>query len=1205
MVMSSSTKYTKGAAPRNGKGTDVPLSHMYICIIEISLEANEATVLYFRDRKYLENRTDNWEVMMRNSRASFPYEQDWEKVWNAFSPAGLEKLITQERDTETLEFRYKPGDGPVLWVQAVMMVSSKEEKHFLMTVRNINELYMSQNIVNLFVHKNCDYFIFLDAKNRHYQMFSSKGEEIPMMPAAGEDYSQTISDFINHNVVEEDREYVLSTTDLSHVRKVLDEKGEYNISYGLFDPRCGYTRKRLQYIYYNQENELILLTRTDVTDIYLKIKEQSEQLERAMRQTQIDSLTGVYNHRAIIGIGQRKFHSMQMRGGAVLFIALDDLKLVNDMLGHKKGDQLLKFVAETINGKLGTGDFAGRVGGSEFVVLLCDYSNAGQVENLVVELDEELGENPDPLLVGNTCSIGIARFPEDAGSFDELLEKADRAVYCARVDEKKRYAFWNSQMDKKERRALGTLKTETVVQEYIPSQEEIIQKVRSQLAMKELEINWYETRDRLTGLYNRESIEAYIETLIEEGTGKFGLLMMDFDGFSIFNSAYGYLAGDMILVQFGNKLRKALSKEGGTAGRLNSELFMVVSLNATRESLEKEARKILEMVGRLNLYTTSQNQIKASLTMSIGGTIWSPEEAMEIQDLVRESSVALKKAKQDGKGRYVFFEKNHNGLHQQYEDASALSKLAQDLQGALKRGEFVPYYQPLFNVQTQKIACAEALARWRHPKKGLLTPDKFIPMFENSALIISLDLHMFEKSCKNMRKWIDADINVVPICCNFSRLHFLNRGFARELNKIASRYRISPSYLGVEITENILVEDNESIMQEIRELRNYGFAVELDDFGKGYSSFGMLQDLPLDTIKLDRIFFQRELQDYRNANIIRAIIKIAKTLGISVVCEGIETKEQVEFLKTTGCEMIQGYVYARPMDDRAFVDHLEQDRKESLEQSNNPQEAIFFIKRAFDDFYIIQNIDALLEYAEEDILWEDVLQEGEIQGMEALTRHFEGNVRNRNFTIVYRQISPHEAKNYDYISGEAMLIDNNPENPKTYSFFFRANYHQIDKKFRLTKISMQLLINHEGKHLANGNYAFSREIIPLQEEQVLDPYFGQLPFGIIRYDLSGDMLISYMNKEMYRIIGYTQEEFKDELGCNMREIVYKEDLARVYEESLKGIEDGEMEPIAYRMVRKNGEITEVLYFQCNSVGIDGRPVVQGMYLSMDWLKDEE
>lgn len=420
--------------------------------------------------------------------------------------------------------------------------------------------------------------------------------------------------------------------------------------------------------------------------------------------------------------------------------------------------------------------------------------------------------------------------------------------------------------------------------------------------------------DFFTKMPNRKCIYQYIDNCISKNTS-IGIMLLNIDNFKLFNDIYGYLVGENLLINLIQKLLYYVPESKGIVGHLKGEGFLIAIPNISKEKLDDMGTSIIKSARELKIQLPNEKEVYSNVTFSIGSTVWNGKSDVTTLILLNQVYSALKKAKSEGKNRYISFDFNDNNFYNKLEsDKEFLSEISY----ALLDKQIEVFYQPLYNIKSNTIVGCEALARWRHPLKGLLTPDKFISLFEHSGLIIELDLYLFEENCRNIRRWIDNNDVFVSICCNFSRLHFFNPNFPSTLKNITEKYSISTSNFSIEITENILIEDTNTIIQQLNELRSFGFSVSIDDFGSGYSSFGMLQNLPLDIIKIDKIFLSHDLNDFKNTTILYSIINIARALGMLTVCEGVETKQQVEFIKSINCDIAQGFYYAKPMECKQF-----------------------------------------------------------------------------------------------------------------------------------------------------------------------------------------------------------------------------------------------------------------------------------------------
>lgn len=731
----------------------------------------------------------------------------------------------------------------------------------------------------------------------------------------------------------------------------------------------------------------------------------------------------------------------------------------------------------------------------------------------------------------------------------------------------------------------------------------IIAKLREELQEKDQIIDRMSHIDALTGLLNWASIKEYLEIQIQQRQGPLGLVFIDFDSFKAFNRTYGYSAGDLLLAQFGEKAAACVSVTGGAIGRLNGDTFIVVLPDTTPMRMQELSEALFAVISGLTVAIPGTQHFKADITAGIGCVLWNRKTEMSRFGLLRQADLSMRQAKKNGRGKYHFAEADElaQGSPIDAENKMAI-QLAIEMRGALSRGEFEPYYQPIYSIACNRPIMAEALVRWRHPVFGVLPPDQFIPMFEESGLIINLDLYMFECSCRNIRRWIDQGLRVVPVCCNFSRLHFLSDGFAERLHKIAAKHHVGSHLLEIEITENMLVENTADIIRQMKELRSLGFAIAMDDFGSGYSSFGMLEELPVDTIKLDRSFFVRSLQDFRNTSIICAILAIARALGMSVICEGIENGEQVAFLKSVGCDAIQGFYYASPMDLTGFEAVLRTLNEGPSNACCWDNTYHILTEAILDQFFVTQNFCRFTAYMDRDISWKDLFCENSLHGSDQLREHFERNIKGRKLSLIYRSITPRYENHLLLVSGEAVLIDEDSQPPFCRNFYFTANCIIKNEDVVMTKLQMDLIRSDSYVNLFRAQNEIKTGITkPADETAELSPYYSMLPLGIIRYELNADMSITYMNQAMFDIIGYTREQFWGEMGGNLRAVVHPDDLNQIYQDSLRMIEGEYLKPFIYRFIRHDGSISRVLYYQATVTAADHRPLIQGMYIGFDQI----
>ncbi|MEG2144092.1 MAG: EAL domain-containing protein, partial [Oscillospiraceae bacterium] len=274
--------------------------------------------------------------------------------------------------------------------------------------------------------------------------------------------------------------------------------------------------------------------------------------------------------------------------------------------------------------------------------------------------------------------------------------------------------------------------------------------------------------------------------------------------------------------------------------------------------------------------------------------------------------------------------KGHYGEFFAYYDDSIRQRLLKEqfindnMEAALEAKQFEVYVQPKYSLRSDKIAGAEALVRWLHPQRGLMSPVEFIPLFEKNGFITRLDYFVWDKTCGLIRKWLDMGLEVVPISVNVSRADIYNPDLLENISGLLEKYNLEPARLHLEITETAYTENPKQIIESVKKLKRYGFIIEMDDFGTGYSSLNMLSELPIDVLKLDMKFIQNESKKDCSRNILSFIVSLAKWMNILVVAEGVETEEQVHHLKDMECNYVQGYYYARPMPWEEFQEVLGQ-----------------------------------------------------------------------------------------------------------------------------------------------------------------------------------------------------------------------------------------------------------------------------------------
>jgi diguanylate cyclase (GGDEF)-like protein len=421
------------------------------------------------------------------------------------------------------------------------------------------------------------------------------------------------------------------------------------------------------------------------------------------------------------------------------------------------------------------------------------------------------------------------------------------------------------------------------------------------IAQREKRITELAFNDSLTGLPNRAFFRRNLELELQQAGRRtdqpLALLCLDLDNFKAINDTLGHPVGDALLRAVGGRLAAAVGD--AMVARLGGDEFTVTL--ARRDAQEAAG----EIAGRLIAALADPFDINGhELTVgaSVGIALASGEG--DADALLKHADLALYQAKGEGGGVYRFFEADMNAR------AQARRRLESDLRRAIAGGEFELYFQPLFDLQSDRIGSFEALIRWNHPERGLVPPDEFIPLAEETGLIVQIGAWVIQEACRQAMHWPED----VRVAVNVSSVQFRKPGLLNTLTQALAASGLEPRRLEVEITESVFLESSEALTDVLHSLRCLGVRIALDDFGTGYSSLSYLQSFPFDKIKIDRSFIQQLLGRSGSKAIVRAIIDLARALGMETTAEGVENKDQLAELRLQGCTSVQGYLFSRPVD---------------------------------------------------------------------------------------------------------------------------------------------------------------------------------------------------------------------------------------------------------------------------------------------------
>lgn len=403
-------------------------------------------------------------------------------------------------------------------------------------------------------------------------------------------------------------------------------------------------------------------------------------------------------------------------------------------------------------------------------------------------------------------------------------------------------------------------------------------------------------RDTLTRLYNKEAFYMHAAELLNQHPDtKYDILCMDIENFKLINDVFGETEGDHLLCFLAKVLQNYISE--GYVCRHGGDIFAAILprkdsysalVSAIQNELTESPMQYMNLQLKFGIYPID-------------------DRSMTVRAMCDRAKIASKSITQKYDASIAFY-------NQAFGDRLIEEQqIAAEMDQALQNSEFVVYYQPQYDLKTGVLIGAESLVRWQHPQRGFLPPDKFVPLFEQNGFITQLDIFVWKSVCKQMREWIDLGHSCIPVSINLSRVDIYNPRLPEIIIEILNQQHLKPECIHLEITETAYTDNPKQLILTVKKLKQYGFHIDMDDFGSGYSSLNMLSEVPVDTLKLDMRFLQNAQGSSRGGNILFFIMNLAKWLEVSVVAEGIETKEQMLFLSSLGCDYGQGYYFAKPM----------------------------------------------------------------------------------------------------------------------------------------------------------------------------------------------------------------------------------------------------------------------------------------------------
>lgn len=586
----------------------------------------------------------------------------------------------------------------------------------------------------------------------------------------------------------------------------------------------------------------------------------------------IDKLTGLRNRNCYEQELGKYSHKAKFSLGCV-FMDVNGLHALNDKEGHEAGDRMLQFMAYGFQKAFGEKS-SYRIGGDEFVAVTVDIG-VDEINDKIHMLRSAFTQRDYHAAIGYSF-IGVSRRHTKSVDILNLIKSAEEKMYL----EKEEYYRTKGLDVRSQRDAAMLLKEQTKTLTF-------------------LEV------DELTGLYTRQAFFYHAQIMLRRNPDiRYSLVMFDIDNLKYMNELYGEVLGNRILKKIGNHIMTYRSSDT-IAGRYSGDVFVIL--------LEPGSRDTEDIIACYKSIAMNDSDIqKISLKFGIYDDV---EHNVTVSVLCDRAQMALRRNKQYYGTAIARYDKAFR------EKIDWENKLKQSMETAVKENQFQVYYQPKHDAKSGRLIGAEALVRWVHPELGFISPGDFIPLFERNGFITEADYYVWKNVCCDLRAWMDAGMNVVPVSVNGSKLDFAAKDYVERLHKPVDAYHVPKQYLHIEVTESLVSENIDELEKLLEKLRTEGFQIEMDDFGKGYSSLNTLGTLPLDVVKLDMSFIS-QIGNERKLRILAAVISLAKNLKLHTVAEGVETEEQLKVLKELGCDAIQGYYFSKPLPKEQFTEYL-------------------------------------------------------------------------------------------------------------------------------------------------------------------------------------------------------------------------------------------------------------------------------------------
>ena len=683
----------------------------------------------------------------------------------------------------------------------------------------------------------------------------------------------------------------------------------------------------------------VLVTLDDISELEKRntdLKTLVERLQKTQFQVQLknkeltflatrDALTGCLNRRSFSEqfqflFDQAKENDLDL---ACIMVDIDHFKAVNDNYGHATGDEVIKMLAEILKSSTRKDDLVGRYGGEEFCLVLPGMP-AETAFNLAERIRLRIKDESSRQFNGGprvTASLGVATIHDNSQTPEALNQIADEALYLAKESGRNQVQVWKKENHTPKSIAVSNETTKeskshsTGEFNLLKNRVEELEEIASNFSA---ELEYRRSYDMLTGLPNQILFYDRIHQAIERShrhDQMAAILVIDIAMFSQINTTLGRELGDQVLKSFAELLNTIFRKCDGVSrlsiSRFTADEFAVLLTDISQQE------QVTWAVKRLLDKTNDAIEIEGHtihLSTHVGISVY-PTDAATVDELLNHAITAKKFCKADkSRSSYRFYDAEMHQL------SLKQVQLEKELHQAVRQQQWCLLYQPKLDISSGTIIGAEALLRWQHPERGLLTPYEFIEFAEQRRLIIPIGEWVIREACQQIKQMISQGINHCHISVNLSPVQLMETDLVGQIFRALDEFDIPPRLFEVEVTETAIMENIQLASESLRRLSARGIKISIDDFGTGYSSLGYLKRFPIDRLKIDRSFVKDICQDPNDAQIVKTIISMAHSLDLTVVAEGVEDQQQMQLLNEAGCDEIQGYLLSKPVESEALFD---------------------------------------------------------------------------------------------------------------------------------------------------------------------------------------------------------------------------------------------------------------------------------------------